>query len=101
MFEGFKHLQVQTSDPECAINLKYGGSGPPVLLDHGNYTFRRMAQDQVEVMKHLGFERFYVAGHDRGARTAFRMALDHPEKVAKFCSIDIIPTHWQLTNMKW
>jgi haloacetate dehalogenase len=60
-----------------------------------------MAQDQVEVMKHLGFERFYVAGHDRGARTAFRMALDHPEKVAKFCSIDIIPTHWQLTRMKW
>ena len=143
MFEGFKHIQVQTSDPECAINLRYGGSGPPVLLlhgnpltlvtwyliaprlakdftvvcadlrgygdsgkprgraDHSNYTFRRMAQDQVEVMKHLGFERFYVAGHDRGARTAFRMALDHPERVAKFCSIDIIPTHWQLTNMKW
>jgi hypothetical protein len=36
MFEGFEHIQVQTSDPECAINLRYGVSGPPVLLLHGN-----------------------------------------------------------------
>ena len=36
MFEGFEHVQVQTSDPECTINLRYGGSGPPVLLLHGN-----------------------------------------------------------------
>jgi haloacetate dehalogenase len=60
-----------------------------------------MGQDMVDVMKALGFDEFMVAGHDRGARTAHRMALDHPEKVKKFASIEIIPTHWQLNNMKW
>jgi haloacetate dehalogenase len=58
-----------------------------------------MAQDQVDVMQHLGFERFFVAGHDRGARTAFRMALDHPDRVRKFASFDIIPTHHALTHI--
>ena len=143
MFEGFKHAQLQTSDPEVKINLRYGGKGPAVLLlhgnpltlvtwyliaprlareftvvcadlrgygdsskprgkpDHTNYSFRRMAQDQVEVMEQLGFGQFMVAGHDRGARVGYRMALDHPERVLKYASIDIIPTHWQLTRMKW
>ena len=49
--------------------------------DHVNYSFRTMAQDQVDVMTALGFDRFYLAGHDRGARTAHRMALDHPDRV--------------------
>jgi haloacetate dehalogenase len=52
-----------------------------------------MAQDQVEVMAALSFDQFFVASHDLGARTAYRMALDHPDKVRKFASIDIIPTH--------
>jgi haloacetate dehalogenase len=62
-----------------------------------------MAQDQVDVMRHLGFERFMVAGHDRGARTGYRMALDHPAAVLKFCSIDILPTHhvWNSVNRQW
>ena len=60
-----------------------------------------MAQDNVEVMKHLGFDRFCVAGHDRGARAAFRMALDHPDKVEKFASFDILPTHHLLTHATW
>ncbi|MFN7087445.1 MAG: alpha/beta fold hydrolase [Burkholderiales bacterium] len=78
----------------------YGDSGKPRgREDHGNYSFRRMAQDQVEVMAHLGFGRFFVAGHDRGARTAFRMALDHPGKVLKFASFDILPTHHVLTHV--
>jgi haloacetate dehalogenase len=110
VFEGFKQIQVQTSDPEVKINLRYGGNGPPILLihgnplthvhwhlvaprlakdftvvctdlrgygdsgkprglaDHSNYSFRRMAQDNVEVMQHLGFSEFCVAGHDRGGR---------------------------------
>jgi haloacetate dehalogenase len=77
----------------------YGDSGKPRgLPDHTNYSFRRMAQDQVDVMTHLGFKSFMVAGHDRGARTAFRMALDHPEKVLKFASFDILPTHHMLTH---
>jgi haloacetate dehalogenase len=51
-----------------------------------------MARDQVAVMQALGFERFYVAGNDRGARTAYRMALDHPGRVEKLAVLDIIPT---------
>jgi len=66
--------------------------------DHHNYSFRRMAQDQVDVMAHLGFNQFMVAGHDRGARTAFRMALDHPDKVLRLAIFDILPTHHMLKN---
>ena len=78
----------------------YGDSSKPRgRADHSNYSFRRMAQDQVDVMRHLGFEQFAVAGHDRGARTAFRMALDHPDRVTKFASFDIIPTHHALTHV--
>jgi haloacetate dehalogenase len=60
-----------------------------------------MAQDQVDVMAHLGFKEFFVAGHDRGGRTAHRMALDHPDKVKKFASFDILPTHHVLTHATW
>jgi len=77
----------------------YGDSGKPKgLPDHTNYSFRRMAQDQVDVMAQLGHKTFFVAGHDRGARTAMRMALDHPDKVKKFASFDILPTHHMLTH---
>jgi haloacetate dehalogenase len=80
----------------------YGDSGKPRGRDdHSNYSFRRMAQDQVDVMQHLGFGQFLVAGHDRGARTAHRMALDHPDKVKKFASFDILPTHHVLTHATW
>lgn len=78
----------------------YGDSGKPRGRDdHSNYSFRRMAQDQVDVMARLGHRQFFVAGHDRGARTALRMALDHPDKVRKFASFDILPTHHVLTNI--
>jgi haloacetate dehalogenase len=52
-----------------------------------------MAQDNVEVMRQLGFSRFAVAGHDRGARVAFRLALDHPDVVERLAALDIVPTH--------
>jgi haloacetate dehalogenase len=129
---GFTLADIETSGSR--IRLRHGGSGPPLLLLHGNplthvswhavaprlaerfhvvaadlrgygdssapaeepdsanYSFRAMAQDQVEVMKALGHERFYVAGHDRGGRTTHRMCLDHPEKVIKAAIIDIVPT---------
>jgi haloacetate dehalogenase len=78
----------------------YGDSSKPRgHPDHANYTFRRMAQDQVDVMRALGFDAFSVAGHDRGARTAYRMALDHLAAVRRFASIDIIPTHYALTHI--
>jgi len=141
MYEGFNRFEIQTTDPEVKIVGRVGGTGPAVLLlhgnplthvhwhlvaprlapdftvvatdlrgygdsgkprgreDHSNYSFRRMAQDQVDVMAHLGFKEFFVAGHDRGGRTAHRMALDHPAKVKKFASFDILPTHHVLTNI--
>src|SRR5262249_22669806 len=61
--------------------------------DFSNYTFRAMAADQRAVMKALGFDRFHVAGHDRGARVAHRMALDHPECVESMAVLDIAPTY--------
>ena len=71
----------------------YGDSGKPDgALDHSNYSKRVMARDQVELMRQLGFERFYLAGHDRGARVAHRLALDHPDRVLKLALLDISPT---------
>ncbi len=54
--------------------------------------FRTMAADQVAVMGELGFDRFAVVGHDRGARVAHRMALDHPDAVERLAVLDIMPT---------
>ncbi len=68
-----------------------------------NYSFRAMAQDQIELMEHLGFREFYAAGHDRGARTVHRMALDHPERATRIALLDIVPTHhiWTHTSKQW
>ena len=139
LMEGFRFERIRTSGAE--INVAVAGSGPPLLLLHGNpltlvswhkiapslardftvvapdlrgygdsskpdggddhaaYTFRAMAEDNVEVMRALGFDRFGVAGHDRGARVGFRMALDHPEAVERLAALDIVPTHHVLTNI--
>ena len=71
----------------------YGDSSKaPGLPDHSNYSKRAMAQDLVEVMAALGTEAFHLCGHDRGARVAHRLALDHPEQVQRLCVIDIAPT---------
>jgi haloacetate dehalogenase len=78
----------------------YGDSSKPDGgPDHAAYTFRAMGEDNFEVMTALGFDRFAVAGHDRGARVAFRMALDHPERIARVAALDIVPTHHVLTNV--
>ena len=134
MFEGFESSVVDAG--EARIPVRHAGSGPPLLLLHGNpqthamwhlvaprlaedftvvatdlrgygdaskpetipdhapYSKKAMAQDQVAVMRSLGFERFSVCGHDRGGRVAYRMALDHPERVAKLAVLDIVPT-WE------
>ena len=71
----------------------YGGSSKPAgLADHSNYSKRAMADDQVGVMRSLGFERFFLCGHDRGGRVAHRLATDHPDRVEKMIVLDIAPT---------
>ena len=71
----------------------YGDSDKPDgLADHSNYSKRTLANDQVAVMAALGFARFAVAGHDRGARVAHRMALDHPDRLTRLAVLDIAPT---------
>jgi haloacetate dehalogenase len=80
----------------------YGESSKPATTpDHMPYSKRVMAQDQIAVMQHLGFEQFFVAGHDRGGRCAYRMALDHPQRVLKLAILDILPTgeHFRRANM--
>ena len=72
----------------------YGDSAKPPGGDHHEaYSKRAMAQDQVEVMAALGFEKFAVVGHDRGARVGHRLALDHPERVTKLAVLDVVPTY--------
>jgi haloacetate dehalogenase len=72
----------------------YGDSSkPPGGGDHFAYSKRAMAQDQVEVMKHFGFDKFALVGHDRGGRAAHRLALDHPEVLTKLVILDIVPTY--------
>jgi haloacetate dehalogenase len=139
LLEGFKRTSIQTSG--ARIVTVVGGSGPPVLLMHGNpfthlswhavapelaqrftvvctdlrgygdsdkpsggeghvnYSFRAMAQDQIEVMAALGFKTFAAAGHDRGARVLHRMCLDRPDAVTRAAILDIIPQHHLLNNM--
>jgi haloacetate dehalogenase len=71
----------------------YGASfRPRPTPDHTAHSKRAMAQDQVEAMASLGFDRFAVAGHDRGGRVAYRMALDHPDRVERITVMDIVPT---------
>jgi haloacetate dehalogenase len=78
----------------------YGDSSkPPSGENHAGYSKRAMAQDQVEVMRQLGFERFAVVGHDRGGRVACRMALDHPQAVTRLALLDIVPTRTVYTQV--
>ena len=71
----------------------YGDSSKPAADDdHAAYSKRTMAADMVGLMRELGHERFSVAGHDRGARVARRMALDHPAAVERAAVLDIVPT---------
>lgn len=71
----------------------YGGSfRPRPTPDHAAHSKRALAADQVEAMAQLGFETFAVAGHDRGGRVAYRMALDHPERVERLAVLDVVPT---------
>mgnify|MGYP000309569261 CR=1 FL=1 len=87
-----KHCTVVSADLRG-----YGDSGKPATMPE--MSFRLMAQDMVHLMTSLGFAQFHVVGHDRGGRTAHRMALDHPEQVQSLTIMDIVPTEHLLTNM--
>ncbi len=78
----------------------YGASSKPSGdHDHLAYSKRAMALDLVEVMSALGFQQFNIAGHDRGARVTYRLALDHPQRVRRAAVLDIIPTLEQFERM--
>jgi len=142
-FPGFKHLDMRTSG--AVIRLRHGGSGPPLVLVHGNpenhtswykvaaklaeqyhvvlpdlrgygdsslpaagpnninFSFREMARDLVEVTGQLGYQRFMIAGHDRGGRVTHRLCLDQPQRVIKACIMDVVPNYhvWTKTTKNW
>jgi haloacetate dehalogenase len=76
----------------CADLRGYGLSArPPSTPDHAPYAKRAMAHDMVALMAQLGFRSFFVAGHDRGGRVAYRLALDHPASVARIAVLDVLP----------
>jgi len=132
MFESFNHDRINTG--ETVIDVRHGGSGPPLLLlhgfpqtkamwaqcaadlardftvyaadlrgygdsgkppstpDHEPYSKRAMARDMLARMRHFGHAQFNIAGHDRGGRLAYRLALDFPQAVSKLAVLDILPT---------
>jgi haloacetate dehalogenase len=80
----------------------YGDSSfPESDATHAAYSKRAMAGDVAKVMTTLGFERFAVAGHDRGGRVGYRLALDAPERVSKLAVLDIVPTLDTYGPMTW
>jgi haloacetate dehalogenase len=99
------HVEWRKIAPELAKNYTlvipdlrgYGDSGKPPDRDadsHIAYSKRAMALDQVEVMEKLGFGRFAMVSHDRGARVGHRLALDYPDRLTKLVMMDICPTHY-------
>ena len=76
----------------CPDLRGYGQSSKPE--GYKNYTFRNMAKDVISILKYLNIEqKAHIIGHDRGARVAYRLAIDHPELVSSVMFMDIVPTH--------
>ncbi|WP_282604918.1 alpha/beta fold hydrolase [Pelagibius sp. Alg239-R121] len=92
-----KHFQLIVPDLPG-----YGDSiGPEPDPEHQNYAKRTTAKIMVELMVELGHERFQLAGHDRGGRVAYRLALDHPQRVERLAALDIVPTLEVWEAMDW
>lgn len=87
----------------CADLPGYGRSFcPPPQPDHRPHSKRAMARDLAAVMERLGFPRFGIAGHDRGGRVAYRLALDHPDRISRLAVLDVLPTAtvWDLADAR-
>jgi haloacetate dehalogenase len=83
----------------CADLPGYGDSfRPPISADHAAHSKRACALDLVEAMRALGYDRWFVGAHDRGARVGHRMALDHPDRVKRLAVLDIAPTREMYAN---
>ena len=98
MWRGAAPLLTRRFTVVCADLRGYGQSGCPASTpDHAPYAKRAIAADMVAVMQLLGFQRFAVAGHDRGGRVAYRLALDHPDRVQRLAVLDVLPieTVWE------
>jgi haloacetate dehalogenase len=85
--------QLASSRTVICVDLRgYGRSGiPPSTADHYPYTKRAMANELIEVMSNLGYQKFDLVGHDRGGRVSYRLAMDHPDKVQRLAVFDVIP----------
>jgi haloacetate dehalogenase len=101
------HVVWHSVAPQLAANYTvvatdlrgYGDSSkPPDGENHANYSKRATGNDQVQVMRHLGFDRFALIGCDRGARVAHRIAVDHPGNITSLLLIDIVPTYHLFTH---
>lgn len=104
MWRGVAPLLACRFTVVCADLRGYGQSGCPASTpDHAPYAKRAMASDMVVVMDRLGFPRFSVAGHDRGGRVAYRLALDHPGRIERLAVLDILPTGtvWQRADARF
>ena len=94
--------ELARAHPVVAPDLRgYGDSDKPKAApgDHAMYCKRTTANDIVAAMGALGHERWHVVGHDRGARVGHRMALDHPERVASFVSLDVVSSQAAFEGM--
>ncbi|MCR8825581.1 alpha/beta fold hydrolase [Pseudosulfitobacter koreensis] len=98
MWQGIAPKLAQHFTTVAADLRGYGASSKPQGTE--NYSFREMAADQVALMAHLGFDRFHLVGHDRGARTSHRAALDHPDAIRSLTLMDIVPTHLLLDDLQ-
>ena len=104
MWRGVAPLLSRNFAVVCADLRGYGRSGCPASArNHAPYAKRSMAQDMVTVMERLGFGRFSVVGHDRGGRVAYRLALDHPDRVERLAVLDVLPTEtvWDLADARF
>ena len=81
----------------CSDLRGYGNSEKPMGVE--NFSFRHMAEDQFQLMSHLGFKKFHIVGHDRGGRVAHRMALDETDRIKTITLMDIVPTELLLSEL--